>query len=100
MPPVNCRIRCGVAVSATQFEPVRSPYSSSAGPGSMRIAAVQPRALASAASTGSSPKKRRSEEHTSELQSLMRISYAVFCLNKKHKQTKKQYKDDTKVYSI
>src|SRR3546814_10708346 len=28
---------------------------------------------------------RRSEEHTSELQSLMRISYAVFCLNKKKK---------------
>src|SRR3546814_1918915 len=27
---------------------------------------------------------KRSEEHTSELQSLMRISYAVFCLNKKH----------------
>src|SRR3546814_7540740 len=27
--------------------------------------------------------KRRSEEHTSELQSLMRISYAVFCLTKK-----------------
>src|SRR3546814_7569306 len=31
---------------------------------------------------------RRSEEHTSELQSLMRISYAVFCLKKKKKQTK------------
>src|SRR3546814_10171255 len=30
----------------------------------------------------------RSEEHTSELQSLMRISYAVFCLKKKKKQTK------------
>src|SRR3546814_2537443 len=29
------------------------------------------------------PVLRRSEEHTSELQSLMRISYAVFCLNKK-----------------
>src|SRR3546814_3851307 len=28
----------------------------------------------------------RSEEHTSELQSLMRISYAVFCLNKKKKE--------------
>src|SRR3546814_13615279 len=28
-------------------------------------------------------RSRRSEEHTSELQSLMRISYAVFCLNKK-----------------
>src|SRR3546814_10832011 len=27
---------------------------------------------------------KRSEEHTSELQSLMRISYAVFCLKKKH----------------
>src|SRR3546814_7890721 len=32
----------------------------------------------------------RSEEHTSELQSLMRISYAVFCLKKKKKKTKKQ----------
>src|SRR3546814_7836454 len=30
---------------------------------------------------------RRSEEHTSELQSLMRISYAVFCLKKKKKNT-------------
>src|SRR3546814_10013205 len=30
----------------------------------------------------------RSEEHTSELQSLMRISYAVFCLKKKTKKTK------------
>src|SRR3546814_5328321 len=29
-------------------------------------------------------KPRRSEEHTSELQSLMRISYAVFCLKKKN----------------
>src|SRR3546814_2513459 len=31
------------------------------------------------------PLADRSEEHTSELQSLMRISYAVFCLNKKKK---------------
>src|SRR3546814_5163520 len=30
--------------------------------------------------------ERRSEEHTSELQSLMRISYAVFCLKKKNQQ--------------
>src|SRR3546814_5467417 len=30
--------------------------------------------------------QRRSEEHTSELQSLMRISYAVFCLKKKKTQ--------------
>src|SRR3546814_3419577 len=32
---------------------------------------------------GISAQKMRSEEHTSELQSLMRISYAVFCLKKK-----------------
>src|SRR3546814_4851057 len=31
------------------------------------------------------PARERSEEHTSELQSLMRISYAVFCLKKTHK---------------
>src|SRR3546814_2370421 len=33
----------------------------------------------------------RSEEHTSELQSLMRISYAVFCLKKKNKNTIKNH---------
>src|SRR3546814_3089325 len=32
---------------------------------------------------GKGSNSQRSEEHTSELQSLMRISYAVFCLNKK-----------------
>src|SRR3546814_6694211 len=32
------------------------------------------------------PRNDRSEEHTSELQSLMRISYAVFCLKKKNTQ--------------
>src|SRR3546814_8663376 len=37
----------------------------------------------------SEPDDRRSEEHTSELQSLMRISYAVFCLKKKIKTTNK-----------
>src|SRR3546814_3348312 len=34
---------------------------------------------------------RRSEEHTSELQSLMRISYAVFCLKKKNCANTKQH---------
>src|SRR3546814_3550332 len=33
----------------------------------------------------------RSEEHTSELQSLMRISYAVFCLTQKNKKTKQRH---------
>src|SRR3546814_1933956 len=34
---------------------------------------------------------RRSEEHTSELQSLMRISYAVFCLKKKKYRNERTY---------
>src|SRR3546814_5474022 len=39
----------------------------------------------------------RSEEHTSELQSLMRISYAVFCLKKKkQKKTHRNIKDGNK----
>src|SRR3546814_2942706 len=53
--------------------------------------------------TGSRPKSssawvkhsNRSEEHTSELQSLMRISYAVFCLKKKTKKKEKRVKNIT-----
>src|SRR3546814_9732769 len=46
----------------------------------------------------------RSEEHTSELQSLMRISYAVFCLNKKKEKLigtiRKKYEiDETRTYT-
>src|SRR3546814_2002389 len=40
----------------------------------------------------------RSEEHTSELQSLMRISYAVFCLKKKKKTNKKQHKHTNTIH--
>src|SRR3546814_5889766 len=43
--------------------------------------------LARPARTVSRELRERSEEHTSELQSLMRISYAVFCLKKKKKNT-------------
>src|SRR3546814_10239012 len=46
----------------------------------------------------------RSEEHTSELQSLMRISYAVFCLKKKtttnHNKDRYQLKNKQQTYSI
>src|SRR3546814_9124847 len=38
---------------------------------------------------------KRSEEHTSELQSLMRISYAVFCLNKKNQTNKSKSNEYT-----
>src|SRR3546814_3089128 len=42
-----------------------------------------------------SVQKARSEEHTSELQSLMRISYAVFCLKKKKLKTKHKQPDNS-----
>src|SRR3546814_9381332 len=46
-------------------------------------------------SPSSLAKAPRSEEHTSELQSLMRISYAVFCLKKKKRQNKTDKKQRT-----
>src|SRR3546814_1271736 len=46
-------------------------------------AALGESATTSPRTTGNPRRSARSEEHTSELQSLMRISYAVFCLKKK-----------------
>src|SRR3546814_7181128 len=47
---------------------------------------------------------QRSEEHTSELQSLMRISYAVFCLKKKkhhyYRETRNTYITTTKLFTL
>src|SRR3546814_4716391 len=43
--------------------------------------------IVSVASIRPMPSRPRSEEHTSELQSLMRISYAVFCMKKKKTKT-------------
>src|SRR3546814_3372588 len=51
-----------------------------ASPASMAMAAI-------CTSAPAVPPPMRSEEHTSELQSLMRISYAVFCLKKKNDYT-------------
>src|SRR3546814_9608472 len=50
-----------------------------------RTATKAVEAVVSAISSLPFPLNLRSEEHTSELQSLMRISYAVFCLKKKNK---------------
>src|SRR3546814_8206071 len=49
----------------------------------LRIHRAQPQSVSAAESRAQASPQRRSEEHTSELQSLMRISYAVFCLKKK-----------------
>src|SRR3546814_5611638 len=56
-------------------------------PCSLQISSMT--ALGTSWSTESSRMASRSEEHTSELQSLMRISYAVFCLKKKKYNTNK-----------
>src|SRR3546814_7870525 len=57
-------------------------------------ASIMPRCISSRSRGGTARPARmrapRSEEHTSELQSLMRISYAVFCLKKKNTQKQKQ----------
>src|SRR3546814_7619766 len=63
-------------------------YSGCCGPGTLVATTLALRLNSSSASAcncgGAIPSAaRRSEEHTSELQSLMRISYAVFCLKKK-----------------
>src|SRR3546814_1292555 len=49
------------------------------------VASAAPLGTSGATWTGRVSAPMRSEEHTSELQSLMRISYAVFCLKKKKK---------------
>src|SRR3546814_8177043 len=78
----------GLNADATRAECGRGRHRSSGQPaqhvhgwlGQVQRVEVQPRRTAS---------RVRSEEHTSELQSLMRISYAVFCLKKKNNNTTK-----------
>src|SRR3546814_10524041 len=48
---------------------------------------------------GRAPLSMRSEEHTSELQSLMRISYAVFCLKKKNISNNNKYTNNLRLES-
>src|SRR3546814_3577042 len=54
------------------------------GQSSPQLVIVSPIAFEDLSDIQDLPDGKRSEEHTSELQSLMRISYAVFCLKKKH----------------
>src|SRR3546814_4340078 len=67
---------CSSSRVGSSFAPAASPAASQAASPAAAPAASQ--AAAPAASQAA-----RSDEHTSELQSLMRNSYAVFCLNKK-----------------
>src|SRR3546814_1110703 len=62
---------------------------------SMVSQAISGSVAAEAATPSTRPLSSRSEEHTSELQSLMRISYAVFCLKKKRHTTTTNKQDIT-----
>src|SRR3546814_8124887 len=66
----------------------RNPASSSA---RFKPLTIMPRIIAGSRKRTSVLAGWRSEEHTSELQSLMRISYAVFCLKKKKETQKLTY---------
>src|SRR3546814_7181564 len=66
-------------------------------PGTMDVATAQSTLVELMASLYAN-RATRSEEHTSELQSLMRTSYAVFCL-KKNSTTTARHQDETKLTS-
>src|SRR3546814_5706219 len=89
-------LTCIIAVSASGSSAVQSPSANSAALLTSRSGARPKRAATSGTSAATSAgfarsavkcRHSRSEEHTSELQSLMRISYAVFCLKKKKQET-------------
>src|SRR3546814_6419629 len=78
---VRCEVPVGLTTSPTRPSCPTSPSTCFGMPSTTGI-----RATCGYVSCSSSfSLKHRSEEHTSELQSLMRISYAVFCLKKKIK---------------
>src|SRR3546814_4628413 len=62
--------------------------------GPLKSGPKAPARAQSAPKAAAARKATRSEEHTSELQSLMRISYAVFCLKKKKKQQKRGHQSN------
>src|SRR3546814_5946776 len=74
-------LRLPMVASAMSSSLSERPERTSTSPVRMK-SGIAMSAKASMPEKSASPKSR-SEEHTSELQSLMRISYAVFCLNKK-----------------
>src|SRR3546814_2674118 len=83
LPPSGCVSLFSVSVMDTSLKPVleNGLYV----PILAVVAPETPQVSAAAGADRASPQAHigRSEEHTSELQSLMRISYAVFCLKKK-----------------
>src|SRR3546814_6499689 len=88
VPLLNVDLAITIAIeTAQQFAMMTFPVP-------QQIAHVTGFVLAEHRSLAAEHAERRSEEHTSELQSLMRISYAVFCLKKKKNQKKKTNKHE------
>src|SRR3546814_4470155 len=102
----NCQWQCRRPAKKLTLTKTAEPASSSTTNGDAPLAGPSPRMLLSSnrysrhvlrriwllfPSIGTSEPASRSEEHTSELQSLMRISYAVFCLKKKTNTQTRQY---------
>src|SRR3546814_7679174 len=76
----GCRIESGMTSIVIGWSSARQPYRRG-----IQLRSKRPRSSSRVmmpSMTLRKPSTARSEEHTSELQSLMRISYAVFCLNK------------------
>src|SRR3546814_5981489 len=80
-------------VSVPEDRPVIVTICGDSGMGKTSLAATFPKPIVIRAEDGLQAipmERRRSEEHTSELQSLMRLSYAVFCLKKQNTKTNHQ----------
>src|SRR3546814_6585921 len=100
-PPASKRRRCGErsGMNGLQFERVGLGRALAMGDAEQRGDEEQGRGGGEDQPADHRAAERRSEEHTSELQSLMRISYAVFCLKKKkhaHHYCTTQKNDTTK----
>src|SRR3546814_8164501 len=91
--PFGCSVRTSVKVRHYVPDAVVSSYSNTGENPWQEVRAMSmPNPTAKAGGDGTTnhdnENNLRSEEHTSELQSLMRIPYAVFCLKKKKKKTR------------
>src|SRR3546814_3639350 len=87
------RVRRAPFRGLTETQPIRALGALT---NAMRNGQFEPHAWTSLLNArGEKLSRPRSEEHTSELQSLMRISYAVFCLKKKNQNKKRQDKTHT-----
>src|SRR3546814_7749055 len=98
-PPPQRRCRAsnsGVTVTARPSTRNRPEYMAGASIVAVAISSPPPQLRQLPSDIAGQAARARSEEHTSELQSLMRISYAVFCLKKKKKKLikRQQYRDN------